>query len=95
MGEKILSLDNLINLNNEFTKIFKAKDIDVKSLHNTNPLFKHEVSSHGIPLYDKNNLFIQFKVFNAREYIATSDLRDLEKLIIHKRQKLLKKELYG
>lgn len=94
MGEKNLSLNELININNEFAQIFKVNDIDVKSLHGTNPLFKYEVSSHGIPLYDENNLFIKFKVFNAREYIATQDLRDLEKLIIHKRQKLLKKELY-
>lgn len=95
LGKNIITFANLTALNNEFARIFKTKNIDVKSLHNANPLFKYEVTHSGIPLYDNKNTFPQLKSFAARDYIATCDLRNLEKLIINKRQASLKKKLYG
>lgn len=95
LGEKVISFDTLSRLNNEFAQIFKVKNIDVKSLHDTNPLFRYEVMINGILIYDRKDIFPQFKAFAVRDYIGAQSLRDMEKSLIQKRQLLLKKKLYG
>ena len=95
LGETVISFETLSRLNNEFAQIFRVKNIDVKSLHDTNPLFRYEVMINGILIYESKDIFSQFKAFAAREYIAAQSLRDMEKSLIQKRQLLLKKKLYG
>ncbi|MDR4506646.1 MAG: nucleotidyltransferase domain-containing protein [Candidatus Brocadiaceae bacterium] len=37
LGAESISIDDLIDLNNEFARIFGVKELDVKSLHHTGP----------------------------------------------------------
>ena len=39
LGKIKISSDILINLDDEFARIFRARELDVKSLHSTNPFF--------------------------------------------------------
>ncbi len=88
---KPVSFDELVDLNNEFADVFKSMEIDVKSLHNTNPLFRYQVMRDGILLYGNRRDFISFKAYSFRDYCDSRDLLRLKETIIKKRLKLLTK----
>ena len=39
LGKRKIPFNLLLNLNDEFAHIFKTRELDVKSLHSTNPFF--------------------------------------------------------
>ncbi len=88
---KSISFDELVDLNNEFADIFQSMEIDVKSLHNTNPLFRYQVMRDGILLYGNRRDFISFKAYSFRDYCDSRDLLRLKETIVKKRLKLLTK----
>jgi len=85
LGVSPISFENLIDLNNEFAEIFKVKEIDVKSLHNTNPLFRYQVMSKGVLLYGKSYDYNSFKSYAFRDYYDSQDLLRLKEVFIKKR----------
>lgn len=74
LGTRPITFENLIDLNNEFAEIFKVKEIDVKSLHNTNSLFRYQVMSKGVLLYGKSYDYNSFKSYAFRDYYDSQDL---------------------
>jgi|SRR3989338_2283021 len=85
LGARPIPFEKLIDLNNEFAEIFKVKEIDVKSLHNTNPLFRYQVMSKGVLLYGKNYDYNSFKSYAFRDYYDSQDLLRLKEVFIKKR----------
>ncbi len=67
--------------------------IDLTNLNNANLLLAHQIFSEGKLLYGSRNLFDEKRAVSYREYIDARPLFDLENIIIHKRQKLLKMTL--
>ncbi len=88
---KSISFGELVDLNNEFADIFQSMEIDVKSLHNTNPLFRYQVIRDGILLYGNRRDFISFRAYAFRDYCDSKDLLRLKETIVKKRLKLLTK----
>lgn len=85
LGTRPITFENLIDLNNEFAEIFKVKEIDVKSLHNTNSLFRYQVMSKGSLLYGKSYDYNSFKSYAFRDYYDSQDLLRLKEVFIKKR----------
>ena len=85
LGARPIPLEQLIDLNNEFAEIFKVKEIDVKSLHNTNSLFRYQVMYKGILLYGKSYDYNSFKSYAFRDYYDSQDLLRLKEVFIKKR----------
>lgn len=85
LGTRPITFENLIDLNNEFAEIFKVKEIDVKSLHNTNSLFRYQVMSKGVLLYGKSYDYNSFKSYAFRDYYDSQDLLRLKEVFIKKR----------
>jgi len=69
--------------------------IDLSDLDTADPLFLYEIISSGVLLYGDPDTYAELKSFAFREYIASQDLRILERIIILKRQKLLWRKLYA
>ena len=85
LGARPIPFEKLIDLNNEFAEIFKVKEIDVKSLHNTNFLFRYQVMYKGILLYGKSYDYNSFKSYAFRDYYDSQDLLRLKEVFIKKR----------
>ena len=85
LGARPIPFEKLIDLNNEFAEIFKVKEIDVKSLHNTNSLFRYQVMYKGILLYGKSYDYNSFKSYAFRDYYDSQDLLRLKEVFIKKR----------
>lgn len=85
LGAKPISTDDLITLNNEFAQIFKAYEIDVKSLHKTDPLFRYHVMQNSVLLYGRSYDFLTFKSYAFRSYHDSKDLFRLKETLIKKR----------
>ena len=88
-GEEAISFDKLIDLINEFTDIFQVNNIDVKSLHNIDPLFRYEVTRGGILLFGDERDYVSFKSYAFRDYIDSGDLFRLKRAFIKKRTEYL------
>lgn len=85
LGEKTISFAKLVDLINEFTDILETNEVDVKSLHNTDPLFRYEVTREGILLYGDEKDYVSFKAYAFRDYMDSCDLFRLKEIIIKKR----------
>jgi len=85
LGKEPIKFDALVDLNNEFAEIFETKNIDVKSLHFTDPLFRYEVARKGILLYGEAGFYNRFKAYAFRDYNDSRDLFQLKDVIIKKR----------
>jgi predicted nucleotidyltransferase len=85
LGKRRIDFDKHVELINEFTTLFQADEVDVKLLHNTNPLFRYEVMRDGILLYGADYDFVSFGAFAFRDYMDSQSLFQLKRIIIKKR----------
>lgn len=85
LGEKKLSFEDIINLNNELAEAFQTREIDVKSLHNSDPLFRYQVMRNGKLLYGKNYDYHSFKAYAFRDFVDSRDIFDLKEIMVRKR----------
>jgi predicted nucleotidyltransferase len=85
LGVKPISTDDIIALSNEFAQIFEVNEIDVKSLHNTGPLFRYQVMQNSVLLYGRNYDYLTFKSYAFRDYHDSKDLFRLKEVLIRKR----------
>ena len=85
LGEKKLSFEDIINLNNEMAEAFQVREIDVKSLHNNDPLFRYQVMRNGKLLHGKNYDYHSFKAYAFRDFIDSRDILDLKEIMVKKR----------
>lgn len=73
----------------------EEEKIDLSYLNDADPLFLNEIMNQGFLLLGNSTKFDDLKAFARREYIATQDLRDLEKKMVLKRQDFLREKLYA
>jgi predicted nucleotidyltransferase len=87
LGEKPISFNKLAELNNEFAEIFETKEIDVKSLNRTDPLFRQQVTRDGILLFGDRHEYNRFRAYAFRDYVDSRSLFKLKDILIGKRLK--------
>jgi len=85
LGERRIDFDKHIELINEFTSLFQTDEVDVKLLHDTNPLFRYQVMRDGILLYGKDYDFSSFRAYAFRDYMDSQSLLRLKQVMNKKR----------
>lgn len=85
LGVKPVSTDDIIALSNGFAQIFEVNEIDVKSLHKTDSLFRYQVMQNSVLLYGRNYDYLTFKSYAFRSYHDSKDLLRLKEVLIRKR----------
>lgn len=85
LGKKFIEFQELINLINEFVDIFETDEVDIKSLHHTDALFRYQVTRDGILLYGDQHEYNHFKAYTFRDYMDSEDLFRLRDLLTQKR----------
>ncbi len=79
LGEEDIPFSNLVAINNDFIDVFGSDKVDIKSLHNTNPLFRYEVIKDGILLYGEREDYARYKIYAFRSYCESKRLFDIKK----------------
>ena len=85
-------LDRLLKIHNELADIFgdgPKRELDLKSLHNTDPLFRYFVMRDGVLLYGNEADYEEFKLYAFRDFYESQDLRKLEMIMTRKKQEIL------
>lgn len=95
-GKKKISFDQQLKIFNNFEKVFgnnKKRELDLKSLHNANSLFRYEVVRSGQLIYGNQNDFDEYYLYACKDYNDSKSLFKLQDILINKRQKHLNKVL--
>jgi len=87
LGREPINFEKLVELTNEFSEIIKGKEIDVKSLHYPDPLFRYRVIKEGILLYGKSYDYYSFKAMVLRQFYESKDLLKLKEILVRRRVK--------
>lgn len=95
LSKKDLTVDEEINLNYDLMDIFNSDKIDLVNLKKANPLLTFEIAKQCQVIFGDKKILLEFKTSSFKKYIEHLPLLDLERVLIKKRQALLKELLYG
>jgi len=87
-GKSVLDLKEIIEIIDEFTAALQKNEIDIKSLHHADPLFRQQVMESGILLYGDELDFVKFKIYAFRDYVESKSLFDLKEKMVKERLKI-------
>lgn len=74
----------------ELSKVFgEFGELDLKTLHKKDPLFRYYVVRDGVLLYGNRVDYLNFKAYAVRDYDESQSLFKLESLLVQKHQKEL------
>lgn len=88
-GRHVLDFAEIVEIINELIDALKFNEIDVKSLHHTDPLFRWQVMERGILLYGDEFDFGRFRTYAFRDYTESKSLFDLKEKMVKKRLKMI------
>ena len=94
LGNEKIEFKKLLQINYEFQKVFEII-VDVRSLHNTTPLFRYQVTKNSQLFYGTSRNYFNYKSFAYLDYIDNKSMFDLTRKIIARRQKYLKEKIYA
>ncbi|MBA3047446.1 nucleotidyltransferase domain-containing protein [Patescibacteria group bacterium] len=95
-GKEKIDFKRHIKMYGDFANVFgdnKGRELDLKILHNTNPLFRYEVVRNGQLIYGNQNDFDEYYLYACKDYNDSKSLFKLQDILINKRQKHLNKVL--
>lgn len=95
LGKKPFPSEQIISLYGDFDDVFRARDLDVKSLHNANSFFRYQVVKDGVLLYGDLHQYNLFKLYVIRYFQENKKMRELRDFMIKKRQAHLSKTYVG
>jgi len=87
LGKTFLPFDEVLQIHGELADIFgdsKERELDLKTLHHIDPLFRYQVVRDGVLLYGNKRVYEEFKGYAFRDYMDSSDLRELQDLLLKK-----------
>lgn len=89
LGEKKPSVKELFAIQSDLSELFgdsKDRELDFKTLHHTDPLFRYLTVRDGALLYGDSLGYAEYKAYAFKDFMDTEDLRNLEIIITKKRQ---------
>jgi len=92
LGRKLIEFKTLLKIHFDLAKILgdnRQRELDLKSLHNVNPLFRFEVMRDSILLFGKTFDYYSFKAYAFRNFQESQSLFELLGKMIEKKQKYL------
>lgn len=98
LGKIKLDFDDIIKLITEFGDVFddsREREMDLKSLHNADPLFCWQVMKDSILIYGQSIDYQEFKAFAFRQYMDHKPLFKLESRLVNKALNYLKQKIYA
>lgn len=87
LGKNPIAFEVILRMFGEFEEIFgnsRERELDIKSLHGVDPLFRHQVVRKCLLLYGDARKFNEFKLYAERAYDESRDLRELEMVLLKK-----------
>jgi len=94
-GKKPIGFEKLLKLHGEIANIFgdnKSREIDLKSLHQADPLFCYQVAKNSQLLYGSSFDYDEFRAYAFKAYYDAKDLFNLEHKLIKKYQDYLNRK---
>lgn len=89
LGVDKIPPETLVELNNNFSDLFRISEIDIKSLHGADPLFRWEVMKNGALFFGNPRKYADFRAYAFRDYCDSRGLFKLREILIEKRLKTL------
>ncbi len=87
LGYQFIPIDVLLELHGLIAGVFgdnRERELDLKSLHGADPLFRHLVVRDGVLLYGDETDFNEFKTYAMRSFDDARKLFRLEEALIKK-----------
>lgn len=87
LGNQPLSFEEMLKIRQELAGVLgdsRERELDVATLHGSDPLFRFEVTRHGARLYGDAADYENFKAYAYRSYMDSYDLRQLELKLLQK-----------
>lgn len=92
LGKKPIEFEELLKIHGDLANIFgdnRERELDLKSLHKINVLFRFEVMRYSVLLYGNLIDYYSFKAYAFRDFQDSQSLFYLLGKLIKKRQKYL------
>lgn len=89
LANQELDFDKYLGLCSKLDNLFLGRELDCKTLHKVDSLFRYEVVRDGVLLYGNPTDYEEFKAFTYRAYEDARPLRELEEIMSRKHQKHL------
>lgn len=87
-----VEFEELLQIHAELASVFgdnRERELDLKTLHSVDPLFRYLVTRDGALLYGDPVAYEEFKAYAFRDYMDSQDLRQLEYHMTKTKQRLL------
>ncbi|MBI4050404.1 MAG: nucleotidyltransferase domain-containing protein [Candidatus Doudnabacteria bacterium] len=89
LGKNDIGFDELLKLHGELSDVFKltqGADLDLKTLHKIDPLFRYEVTRTGRLLYGSPVNYEEYKAYTLRAMEDARPLLELERQLAYRFQ---------
>lgn len=96
LGKKKLDFDDIIKIYSDFGDVFGdnwERELDLKSLHDKDPLFRYYVIRDGILIYGNITDYHEFRAYAIKDYIESLPLFTLEQRLVEARHKQLMRNI--
>ena len=93
-GKKRIDFEKRMKMYGDFEQIFgnnRERELDIKTLHDTNPFFRFEAVRDGKLIYGDKNDFDEYYLFAYKDFMDSRSLFKLQDEIINRRQLHLNK----
>lgn len=99
LGEdpRLLS-EKILQAHNDLADVFgdgPERELDLKTLHDVDSLFRYFVTRDGVLLYGDRTEYEEYKAYAFRDFMDSRDLRDLELQMTTAKQAMLTKLYAG
>ncbi len=81
------------DLFNDFSKVFRGINVDLRFIKGSEPVFLYNVFMKGQFIAGDLQNFYQYKAFAYKNYVDSKDLFELKDKLLRKRQKYLNKKI--
>lgn len=95
LGNKKVNFKKLLAIHGELSGVFgdnRERELDLKSLHEANILFRYNVARDGILIYGDETDFCHFQAYAYKIYMDSKSFFDLQKNLIKLRINHLKQK---
>ena len=95
LGKKSIDFKTLLKIYSDLSEVFgdnPERELDFKSLHKIDPLFRYQVAKYSRLLYGNLLDYNEFRAYGFRAYYDAKDLFKLEGFLVSKYQNYLNKK---
>lgn len=87
VAKRPLPFEKRLDLHAELAEVFgdsAERELDLKTLHAVDSLFRYEVVRDGMLLYGDPHAYEEYRAYAYRDYVDSQNLRELEGVLLKK-----------